>query len=1048
MNLHRLLGVKTMKTNKGGKNMQKSKKFLALLLFAAMLLSSLGVISAAGAEAGAVTGLSARLDGSRVMLSWNAASGAEKYQVNMASSSNGPWKSLKSVTSTSAPVSSGISAGNTYYFMVQGFTEGSAGERYYGAQSNVVSIHVPKAGEVGQATNFSVSVSGNTVSMQWSAAANATRYEIQRSAKADGGFQSQKSVTGTSTSQGNLANGTYYYRVMPFKEVDGKRVYGTASSVKSATIGSGSGSSSGSSSGAVGQATNFSLSVSGRTVSMQWSAAANATKYEVQRSAQSGSGFQSQKSVTGTSTSQGNLADGTYYYRVMPFKEVNGKRVYGTASGEQKAVIGNGGSSAPTTPSGEVGQVTDLVVTLSGSTAKLSWKAAANATKYEVQRSTKADSGFVSMKSVTGTSTTNGGLQKGNTYYYRVMPFKEVNGKRVYGTASAVRSVSMGTAGSSVGDVTGLTVTGIGSSSVSLRWNSASNALYYEVRRGTSPNGPFVSQKSVTATSATNTVPDVGTYYYQVCGYVVKSDNTRAYGNPSDVVEAKIGVPGPIGAIRSISVAKKNDSVVTVSWSSATNANRYILYGSADGSNFSAKGSTDKLTMDWSVGNVGGTFYFKVLPVYQVNGSNKSEGGFSQVTSIKMAKFTIPGVSGLTLSANGKKVKLSWTATPYANQYAIERATSSSGPFSGIKAVDKTTAENEVPGAGTYFYRVAAIINDFNGNRVYGSFSAATRVEVLLGATIDTIKATDVNTITLTWTGSTGYYDGYEVYRKAKGESAWTLMPSTHIKRSGSDFSFFDDTVVPGTDYSYSVTSYIIRNGVKTSSTIGANAKSLTTSIGTPSITAGYGISSTEGIFISWTDLPDMDTWEVQASTSIDSEYTTIATVDETTFSDYEYGKVRPNGVYLRTTTLGNGIAYYVRVRGVSTVGGANVYGTWSKPILVSAPSVVFTDVSTTKSSASVYLKVVNTGDMYLYLPASGSYWTDGQNIYTKYGITLQGNSEVKPGQEVTSQRFDFSDGVSRTPSSSSMFDIVFWYNGYSYSIQPTRDGVATWHIR
>ena len=924
--------------------MQKSKKFLALLLFAAMLLSSLGVISAAGAEAGAVTGLSARLDGSRVMLSWNAASGAEKYQVNMASSSNGPWKSLKSVTSTSAPVSSGISAGNTYYFMVQGFTEGSAGERYYGAQSNVVSIHVPKAGEVGQATNFSVSVSGNTVSMQWSAAANATRYEIQRSAKADGGFQSQKSVTGTSTSQGNLANGTYYYRVMPFKEVDGKRVYGTASSVKSATIGSGSGSSSGSSSGAVGQATNFSLSVSGRTVSMQWSAAANATKYEVQRSAQSGSGFQSQKSVTGTSTSQGNLADGTYFYRVMPFKEVNGKRVYGTAS--------------------------------------------------------------------------------------------------------AVRSVSMGTAGSSVGDVTGLTVTGIGSSSVSLRWNSASNALYYEVRRGTSPNGPFVSQKSVTATSATNTVPDVGTYYYQVCGYVVKSDNTRAYGNPSDVVEAKIGVPGPIGAIRSISVAKKNDSVVTVSWSSATNANRYILYGSADGSNFSAKGSTDKLTMDWSVGNVGGTFYFKVLPVYQVNGSNKSEGGFSQVTSIKMAKFTIPGVSGLTLSANGKKVKLSWTATPYANQYAIERATSSSGPFSGIKAVDKTTAENEVPGAGTYFYRVAAIINDFNGNRVYGSFSAATRVEVLLGATIDTIKATDVNTITLTWTGSTGYYDGYEVYRKAKGESAWTLMPSTHIKRSGSDFSFFDDTVVPGTDYSYSVTSYIIRNGVKTSSTIGANAKSLTTSIGTPSITAGYGISSTEGIFISWTDLPDMDTWEVQASTSIDSEYTTIATVDETTFSDYEYGKVRPNGVYLRTTTLGNGIAYYVRVRGVSTVGGANVYGTWSKPILVSAPSVVFTDVSTTKSSASVYLKVVNTGDMYLYLPASGSYWTDGQNIYTKYGITLQGNSEVKPGQEVTSQRFDFSDGVSRTPSSSSMFDIVFWYNGYSYSIQPTRDGVATWHIR
>ena len=103
-------------------------------------------------------------------------------------------------------------------------------------------------------------------------------------------------------------------------------------------------------------------------------------------------------------------------------------------------------------------------------------------------------------------------------------------------------------------------------------------------------------------------------------------------------------------------------------------------------------------------------------------------------------------------------------------------------------------------------------------------------------------------------------------------------------------------------------------------------------------------------------------------------------------------------------------------------------------------------DVTTMKDSASVYLNVINNGGLYLYL-TSAKYWTNGDDITTQYAITIDGSNEVKPYQEITSQRYTFNDGVERKPSSSSMFAITFKYNGYKYTIQPGRSGETFWRI-
>ena len=922
-----------------------NKRLWAILLAIALLVSCLSFSAVALAEAGAVTGLKAtQKSETSVDLSWNAASGAQKYQVNIATSSSGPWKAIKSVTGTSAPVSNGISAGNTYYFMVQAYTEGSSGERYYGPQSNVASVKINKAGAVGQVTNLTVSASGTTVNLTWKAAPNATKYEVQMSTTSGSGFKSQKSVSGTSAPISNLTKGK------------------------------------------------------------------------------------------------------TYYFRIMPFKESSGKRVYGTPSSQKSVKISGGGDS------GAVGKVSGLTVTLNGTTANLSWSAASNATKYEVQMSTTSGSGYKSQKSVSGTSAPISNLSKGKSYYFRIMPFKEVSGKRVYGTPSGEKSITVpGGSGSNVGTVTGLKITGINTSSVNLEWDSTSGAVYYEVRRSTSSTGPFVSQKSVTTTKTSNTVPQAGTYYFQVVGYIIKTDNTRHYGNPSAVVKATIGSSTEVGTINTISVKKKNSSVVTVSWNAADGANMYFVYGSKDGKNFSLKGKTSKTSFDSTVGIAGGTFYYKVLPLYQVNGTTQKEGGYSKIVSIKMSKVTIAKVTGLSASNNGKNVSLKWNTASNAVRYEIWTSTTSGGTYSGVKNVTTTSATHEAATDGTHYYKVRGFVFDFDGKRVYGDFSSAASVVILHGAAIKTIKATKVNTITMTWDDDPSLVkDGYEVYRKTD-DTAWSgPLLSTHIKKSGSTYSFFDDTVVPGTKYTYCVVSYIITNGNKKTSPIGGSTRSMSTSIGTTTVTAGYGVSNTEGIFISWNDMEDIDLWNVQYSTSNDSGFTDLATVDETTFPDYEKGKLRTSGVYLNTPNgnpLQNGVAYYIRVRGVSTVNGTTVSGAWSKPRLVSAPDVIFTDVSYIKESEDVYLKAVNNGNMYLYLPNTAKYWTDGQNINTKFSITIDGTNEVKPNNEISSKQYTFSDGVKRTPSSSSKFDLVFTYNGYSYLIQPDRNGVSTWHI-
>lgn len=72
------------------------------------------------------------------------------------------------------------------------------------------------------------------------------------------------------------------------------------------------------------------------------------------------------------------------------------------------------------------------------------WKKITGANGYVVYRSTKKASGYKAIKTIKKGSTvsfTNKNLKKGKRYYYKVRAYRTVNGKRIYGTYSAVKSI-------------------------------------------------------------------------------------------------------------------------------------------------------------------------------------------------------------------------------------------------------------------------------------------------------------------------------------------------------------------------------------------------------------------------------------------------------------------------------------------------------------------------------------------------------------------------------------------------------------------------------
>ncbi len=263
----------------------------------------------------------------------------------------------------------------------------------------------------------------------------------------------------------------------------------------------------------------------------------------------------------------------------------------------------------------------ELKITTSAGKPKISWNAVDGAVKYWVYRSTDGKN-FKYYDSTTKTSYTNKSTSIGTTYYYKVKAVNVVDGNNYASDFSVSKSIQCKPAAPTVS-------INRSNGKPKLSWKAVSGATKYWIYRSTDGVN-FKYWDSTTKTSYTNSGAESGKKYY----YRVKA---VAVVNGKNIVSANSSTKSLF-----TSLAKPSVSITTsngkpkLTWKAVTGADKYYIYRSTDGKNFSYWDSTTKTTYVNSGAKKNTKYYYKVKAVCASNSNANSAQ--SSTVSIKATK--------------------------------------------------------------------------------------------------------------------------------------------------------------------------------------------------------------------------------------------------------------------------------------------------------------------------------------------------------------------------------------------------------------------------
>lgn len=266
-----------------------------------------------------------------------------------------------------------------------------------------------------------------SVKVTWSKIEEADGYELWRSTTPDDPFVLTKTITDPDkvsyTNQGLTIGQTYYYKVRAYV-LDGNdnKIYSDYSEVRYMPS-------------TVTYENVYSNSTS--RIRFLWNAVDGAEGYQLWRSDSENGTYKIVKTInSGSVTAYSNtgLTSGnTYYYKMRAYTKVNDQMVFGTFSDIiQVAVMPEPPVfSAENTAPGKV---------------NLSWEPVNGASGYQIWRSDTQDGTYKIIKSISDGSTisyTNSQLTAGETYYYKMRSYTELDGKKTFSPYSEIQTVEI-----------------------------------------------------------------------------------------------------------------------------------------------------------------------------------------------------------------------------------------------------------------------------------------------------------------------------------------------------------------------------------------------------------------------------------------------------------------------------------------------------------------------------------------------------------------------------------------------------------------------------
>ena len=432
-------------------------------------------------------------------------------------------------------------------------------------------------------------IDGSNV-ISWNSVSGVSGYEVSRATSANGVYTSMTETPAKQyTDKSALHGTTCYYRIRAYKVSGGTRIYGAVSTVVSAAN---------TASTPVAAASTASYN----SVKISWNAVSGASGYELSRATSQNGSYSVVKTTSSLSYTNSSLGTGTaYYYKVRAYGYVNGKKTYGSSS---TAVSATPVLSSVTSASASAYYPTSI---------KVSWSAVPGRTKYEVWRCESATGTYTRIGSTTSTYYKDTTCTPFITYYYQIKVYRTVNRQPIY-SASASPTAS---ATPILGNVSGVRAAVSSPSSVKVSWSSVTGASGYEVLRSATIDGVYVSIKSTTSRSFTDTscTPNT-TYYYQVRAYR-KAGSSIVSSTPS----AHVSAAPYFGSVSNAKAMRSSAGKIKLTWSAVSGRTGYEIYRrSSSDSDFVLLKTTTSTSFTDSGLTTGVTYEYKIVAYRTVNG--------------------------------------------------------------------------------------------------------------------------------------------------------------------------------------------------------------------------------------------------------------------------------------------------------------------------------------------------------------------------------------------------------------------------------------------
>ncbi len=224
-------------------------------------------------------------------------------------------------------------------------------------------------------------------------------------------------------------------------------------------------------------------------------------------------------------TSQYNVNPGwTYYYKIRVWRKINGQKVYA----DEIIIQGKTNLSKPSVKASSGGY----------NAVKLVINKVAGAQGYDIYRATSKNGKYTKLKKSSSLTyidkskvTSPYNIQTGFAYYYKVIAYRTVSGKKVSSEATILT-------GKALPGKTKVSLSKYNNSTIKLKWNKVAGASGYEIYRALSTNGKYTKVTTIkkgSTTSYNNKNRARGRrYYYKIKAYRTVNGK-KIYGGNANV---------------------------------------------------------------------------------------------------------------------------------------------------------------------------------------------------------------------------------------------------------------------------------------------------------------------------------------------------------------------------------------------------------------------------------------------------------------------------------------------------------------------------------